>query len=186
MPPAGRLEVAQGAGAGLDPVLRLAVPDDVEVAVGGVGEPERSAGVGLVGAGVEPQRVVAVPAEADIDQPRSRAVKIDAEGEVIERRPQPVGAEDAGGQQGHLEAQGGQEGGEGAVELIAEPPSAPLDQLVDQRLRVEQDRFAKVDAEVLERHREQVAQLQLPQGGGVGPRGAGGADPRQVGVQLGW
>jgi hypothetical protein len=151
-----------------------------------VDDPERSAGVGLVGASVEPQRVVAVPAEADVDQPRSRGVNIDAEGEVIERRPQPVGAEDAGGQQGHPEAQGGQQGREGAIELIAESPSASLDELVDQRLRVEQDRLAKVDAEVLERHREQVAQLQLPQGGGVGPRGVARADSRQVGVQLRW
>jgi hypothetical protein len=129
---------------------------------------------------------VAVAAEADVDQPRSRAAKVDAQGEVIERWPQPVGAEDAGGQEGHPEAQGGQEGREGAIEFIAEPPAAPLDELVDQRLRVEDDRLAEVDAEVLERHREQVAQLQLPEGGGVGPRGAGGADPRQVRVHVRW
>jgi hypothetical protein len=99
VPPAGWLEVGQAAGAALDPVLGLVVPADVQVAVGGVGEPEGSAGVGLVGAGVEPQRVVAVPAEANVDQPRSRAVNIDAQGQVIERRPQPAGAEDASGQQ---------------------------------------------------------------------------------------
>jgi hypothetical protein len=96
VPPAGRLEVAQLAGARLGPVLRLAVPADVEVAVGGRGDAEGPAGVGLLGVELEAQRVVAVATEADVGQPRPGVAGVDAEGQVVERRPEPVGAEDPG------------------------------------------------------------------------------------------
>jgi hypothetical protein len=66
----------------------------------------------------------------------------------------------------------------------AEPASPLRDHLVQQCLLVEDDALAQVDAEVLERHREQMAQLEVSQCLGVGPLGAGRADARQVGGQL--
>src|SRR5215469_16618788 len=52
LPPGGGLEVAQLPGPRLDSVLGLAVHEDVEVAVSGIGYPERSAGVALLRANV--------------------------------------------------------------------------------------------------------------------------------------
>ena len=126
---------------------------------------------------------MAEAAEADVGQPRPAVVGVDAQGEMVERRPQPDGGGDAGGQQRHRVAEGGQQGRERPVELVAEPAPAAVDQLVDQRRLLEHDRFTQVDAEVLKRHAAQVVQLELGQRGRVGPGRTARADPVQVGVQ---
>src|SRR5215472_6846802 len=82
LPPGGGLEVAQPPGPRLDSVLWLAIHEDVEVAVSGIGYPERSAGVALLRANVHIQWVVAEPAEANVDQPPFR--RVDAQREVVE------------------------------------------------------------------------------------------------------
>jgi hypothetical protein len=192
VPPARRLEVAERTGARVQPVLRLAVHQDIQVAVRLFDDAEDTDGVGLIGlADVQPQRQIAEPAESDIREPPpipvatpTVDVHVDAQREVVVRRSKTLRCVGAGVQQADRVTQRGQQCPERPVELITKPAAPSPHHLVDQRLLVEHDAFAQVDAEVLERHRAQVAELQLPQRGRVGPRRAGRADPRQVGVQL--
>jgi hypothetical protein len=87
--------------------------------------------------------MVAEAAEADVGQPRPVVVGVDPQGGMVERRPQPAGGGDAGGQERHRVAERRQQRRERPV---------GVDQLVDQGCRFEHDRLAQVDAEVLERH----------------------------------
>jgi hypothetical protein len=124
---------------------------------------------------VEPQRMVAEAAEADVGQPRPVVVGVDPQGEMVERRPQPAGGGDAGGQERHRVAERRQQRRERPVELVAEPAPAAVDQLVDQGRRFEHDRLAQLDAEVLERHGAQEDPAAgIPSSCGRVSRGRGG------------
>jgi hypothetical protein len=123
-----------------------------------VGYPEHPAGIGLVTAEVQPQRLLGEPAEADIDQPRFR--QLHPQRHVVERVARlPVLAEHARRQPADPEAERGQQGGEGAVQLVTEATTPVPHQLGDQRGLVQHDRLAEVDAQVLERHRVHVRVL---------------------------
>jgi hypothetical protein len=164
LPPAGRLEVGQFARALFEPILRFAVAQDVEVALGGLGQPEHTARVPLVRAGVVRQRVVAVPAEPDVGEPPFAPRVLNAQRQVVVRRPDlAVLAVHACGEQGDAVTEGGQERGEGAVEFVAETAAPGADDLVDQGAGLRHDVLAEVDRQVLERHGPQVAQLQPAQ-----------------------
>jgi hypothetical protein len=79
------------------------------------------------------QRVGAVAAEADVGQPGTAAVgQAHDQGEVVEGRAEPPVAVDTRGDPRHLGAEGQQQEREGAVELIAEAPAPPGEDLVEQ------------------------------------------------------
>lgn len=72
----------------------------------------------------------------------------------------------------HLEAQFGQQPAKEAVVLIAEASSAMVHDLVVQKWEVELDSNPAVHREVLKRHRQEVAGVQLPHHLQAGLRGA--------------
>jgi hypothetical protein len=86
--------------------------------------------------------------------------------------------------QPHLEPEGVQEGGEGAVELEAEPAAAAFDHLVDEQVGVEVDVLVEVDAEVLEGDPMQVRGVQRAQGLRGGPPRGRHAQAFEVGRAL--
>src|SRR3569833_3727383 len=180
VPPAPGLEVTERAGPRLQAILRRAVLEHVEVALGRLGDPEDAAWIVLVITLVEPQRVVRVTAEADVGAPRPGPY-----GEVVVRHAAPVAGERAGGRQLDLEAERRQQRREGAAQLVAEPAAAPVDDLGDQRLGLQDDVLAEVDAQVLEGHRAQMTQVQVAQRVRVGPCWARGFDSVEVGVRPG-
>lgn len=124
---------------------------------------------------------MAVPAEADVGEPRP-VRRRDAQDEVVIRDPGPIGAEHAGGQHLDLVAECAQQHGEGAVELVTEATAPGSDDLVQQRLFRQHDLLAQVEGEVLEGDGAQVAEVQRTQRVGIGGRGAGGPYPVEVGI----
>jgi len=82
---------------------------------------------------------------------------------VIERRADPIVVEYSGREKRDFEAQGTQEDGERAIQLVTEASTAPLDKFRHQRLRLEEDLLSEVDAQVLERNRQEVRCVQQPQ-----------------------
>src|SRR3954468_13486229 len=115
VPPAPRREVRELARPPLQPVLRPAVLEDVEVAVGGLGDAEDAPGVDLVAALVQAQWVMRVTAEADVGEPGP-----DAQRHVVVRHAEPVAAEHPGGQHVHLEPERREQRRERAVQLVTE------------------------------------------------------------------
>jgi hypothetical protein len=89
LPPARRNAVSERPLAHLDTVLRPAVPQHVDVARTGVGEPEPPGRIVLVVPGFQQQRVVAVTAEAHVGEPWPAAVgRAHDERQMVERRAQ--------------------------------------------------------------------------------------------------
>ena len=183
MPPAARLEVRQRARAPVEPVLRLAIPEHVHIPGLGVDDSEGSAGILLVAAILQAQRVVAEPPEADVGQPRLGP--LDPKSHVVIGNAEARLTDDSGLEQRHLISERAQQPGESAVQLIAEAASAPPHQLVDQRSLVQDDRLPQVDAQVLERDGAEVAQVQVAQGVVSGVVRPLGAEPVQVGADRG-
>src|SRR6266699_3716419 len=99
---------------------------------------------------------------------------------MVEGWAQPVGAMYARREKGGRKAEIPEQRGERTVELVTEPAPMTVDDLVDQRVVVEHDRLAQVDAQVLEWHRQQVAHLQLAQCVAVGVRRPLGAYAGEV------
>jgi len=100
---------------------------------------------------VEEQRVNAVTAEPDVDEPGAARVGcVHDQRHVVERRPGPAVAVDPGGHSLDLCAQGLQHEGEGPVELVAEAAAPPVHDLVDQDVLGQGDRLGQVDAQVFE------------------------------------
>lgn len=123
-------------------------------------------------------------AEADIGEPGSGAVVgLDAQREMVVRNPEssavPV---DAALEQGDAEAEGPQQGREGAAQFVAEAAPPGAHHLVEERLLLQHDVFAEMDRQILEGHGREVPHLQIAQGSRVGARGTDGADAVQVGV----
>lgn len=102
-------------------------------------------------------------AEADVDQPR--LVEVDTQAEVVEAHARHVSVVDARFEPRDDESERREQLGEGAVELRSETAAAGED-LGHERLRLEDDRHAQVDVEILERDREQMGALQTAQTGG--------------------
>ena len=75
--------------------------------------------------------------------------------------------------------------GEQSVELVAEAAPAAVKDLVRERVGFEAYRFTEVDAEVLERHAQQVRGMQLPQPGQIGSFPGLSAESAQAGVDEG-
>jgi hypothetical protein len=74
-------------------------------------------------------------------------------------------------------AQGLQQERGGAVELVAEAPPPPGDDLVDQAVLGERDGLGQVDAQVLKRHGHQVRAVQIAERRLVEDPGAAHTDP---------
>jgi hypothetical protein len=63
----------------------------------------------------------------------------------------------------YLESESTQQSGKQAIEFVTEPAATSLNYLLKQCFVVKNDRLARVDAEILERHRQQVRDLKAPQ-----------------------
>src|SRR5215469_1690542 len=153
LPPAGRHKIVQVTFPLLDPVLRLAVLDQLHVAVRGVDEREPAARIGLVFPVAVTERVGAVAAKADVGQPWAAAAgQPYHQGQVVEQRPElPLPAVDTGRDPRYLGAQRFEQEREGPVELVAEAAPPPGYDLGEQVALVQGDRLGQVDAQVLER-----------------------------------
>jgi cell pole-organizing protein PopZ len=163
-------------------VLGRAVLHHIEVAVPGVEDTKRATWVGLVRALVESEWVVTVAPESHVDEPRFG--RLDVKREMVEGRTEHGTAEDLRRQQRDLEAEGAEQGREQPVALVAEPTSPAFDDLLEERDLVESHGLAEVDAQVLERDREEMAQLDFAQVRPVDPRGPAGADASEIRVRL--
>src|SRR5580704_12193914 len=183
LPPAGGNEVGQGPSPQLDPVLRLAVLEHLDVAVRGVGQQEPASRILLLGPAVQHQRTDAVPAEAHIRQPRAAAVgKAYEQRQVVIWRPEPLCAVHARGSPRYLGAQRLQQERERPVEFVAEPAPPVADDLGYQVVFVQRDRLAQVDAQVLERHGDLVSPVQHTKRRCVGGQRRSETDPLQIGL----
>jgi hypothetical protein len=111
-------------------------------------------------------------------------IKVNQQRQVVEWRPEPVIAENPRREQPDVEAQRAEQQGERPVELVAEAAPPPGDDLADQVVRLQRDGLAQVNAQVLERDRQQMSQVQRTQGSVVSLAGASGADPVQVRGQF--
>jgi hypothetical protein len=174
LPPAGRAEVGLRTHPAFDAVLGLAVAQNVDIAVVGVDEEELAGRIILVVPALEQQRVHAVAAEADVDQPGAGAVGgAHDQGHVVEGDAELAVAVDPGRDPGDLAVKALQEQGERPVELVADAAAGPVHDLVDQIKGGHGDRLVQVHAQVLERHHQLVGPVQDVQGhriGGQRPR----------------
>jgi len=92
----------------------------------------------------------------------------------------PVLAEHARRQALDREAEVDEELGEQAVQLVAEAAAPAANDLVEQPVGAKPDLLAGVDAEVLERHRQEVRELEIGENGRGRFSRAPVADPRQI------
>ena len=93
-------------------------------------------------------------------------------------------ASHAGREHGDVEAQGAQQGGEEAVELVAEAAPAARHDLLEEGLVVQSDRLSPMNAQVFERDGNQVRQVQPPQGLGGGSSRALVSDTFEIGGDV--
>jgi len=126
---------------------------------------------------------VAESTEADIDEPGF--IEVDLEHQMIEWRTEPDRGVYPGGVQGDVVAESGEQEGETAVELVTEAPAAPVHDLVDEGCLFQRERLAQVNAEVLERNRPQMPELEIAQRVGVRPIRPLRPDSGEVGVNRG-
>ena len=120
----------------------------------------RPRAVDELGAGAERHRVAEGVAVADVDEPR--LVEVDAQSEVVVLVAlAAVAVQHLGREQRHGIAERLEQLGEEAVQLVAEAAAAAAHDLVPDRVELHRDRDAGDDVEVLERHREQVRDLEL-------------------------
>jgi len=148
-----------------------------------VDDPEDTGRVLLVLAVGKVKRFVAERAEPDIGEVAVLADG-DPQGQVIERNTGGVVGVGPPLQHGDLEAERCQQGGEGAVQFVAESAPPLVDDLVNDGVDIQRDQAAEVDVEVLERHRQQVIPLQRTKCRQIDRRCPAIADPSKVGGDL--
>jgi len=102
---------------------------------------------------------------------------------VVERRPEPVLAVHPRGHPPHLRAERLQQQRERPVELVAKAATPPHDDLVKQVGGRERDRLGQVDAQVLERHGQQMGLVQLTKCRLIGSRWPGDTDAAEIAGQ---
>jgi hypothetical protein len=164
LPPARRDAVRERPLARFDTVLGLAVLQDVDVSLAGVGEPEPAGRIVLVIPCLQQQRVVAVTAEPHVGEPGTGAVGgPHDERQVVEGRAEAGFPVYPGADPAHLRAERLEQQREGPVELVAEAAAAAAHDLVDQVGLVQRDWFGQVNAQVLERHGQLVRPVQRAQ-----------------------
>ena len=127
-----------------------------------VGATER---VGEGGVGSERHRIAEAVAVAHVDEPR--LVEVDAQREVVVVVAlAAVGVDHLGREHRDAVAQRSEQPGEEPVQLVAEAAAATVHDLVEDRVGLHRDRDAPDDVEVLERHGEEVRDLELGEGRG--------------------
>jgi predicted ATPase/DNA-binding SARP family transcriptional activator len=181
LPPARRDAVRERPLARFDTVLRLAVLQDVDISLAGIGEPEPASRILLVIPCIQQQRIVAVTAEAHVGEPGPGAVGgADDERQVVEGRAKASLPVYPGADPAHPRAERLEQQREGPVELVAEAAAAAAHDLVDQIGLVQRDWFGQVNAQVLERHGQLVRPVQRAQARRVTDGWRGDADAVQV------
>lgn len=167
----------------LEQVLRCPVLGHAQVALLRLGDPEDATRIPLLTALTEVEREVAVRPEADVREQIGPVDGADAEGEMVVRDAEvSLLAVHPGLEQGHLEAQRGEQRREAAVELVTEPAATAVHELGDDRFLVDGDLLTQMDREVLERHRPLVREVQGAQRQSGRRRGVRCRDAAEIGV----
>jgi hypothetical protein len=99
---------------------------------------------------------------------------------MVERRPERTPAIHTGGDHGHVRPEGPQQQRERPVELVTEPASPPGHDLAEQLVLGQHDGLGQVDAQVLERHRQQVGPVQIAERRRVEGRGRRDGDAVEI------
>ena len=121
-------------------------------------------------------------AEADVGEPGAGAVGgAHDERQVVEGRAEAGLPVYPGADPAHPRAERLEQQREGPVELVAEAAAATAHDLVDQVGLIQGDGLGQVNAQVLERHRQLMRQVQRAQTRRVTGSRRGDADPVQVG-----
>ncbi len=95
---------------------------------------------------------------------RSALGKIDAQSEMVEFRSiAAIGAGDASGKQCYVKSKCAQKGSESSVELVTKAATPLAHNFVEEAIIVANDRAAKMDIEILKRHRIHVGAMQRAQ-----------------------
>lgn len=167
----------------VEEVLRHPVLGDAQVALLRLGDPEDSTRIPLFPPLTEVEREVAVRPETDVREQIGPVDGTDTEGEMVVRDAEvPLLAVHPGLEQGHLEAQRGEQRREPAVELVTEAAAMAVHEFGDDRVLIDGDDLAQVDREVLERDRPLVREVQGAQCLCGRRRGAGRRDAAEIGV----
>ena len=181
LPEAGGPEVGQPIWPRVQPILRLAALEHVNVRTDIV-DVEPAGRIVLRLAGVQPERLRGELPESDIDQ--IGPIQRHPDRHVIERRAVALRTVHPRLQQLDAIAEMAEQCPEETVEFVAEAAATAYHDLLEELILVQDDRLAQMDAEVLERHGAQMRSLQQPQPHVVGWAGVARTDPLQIGPRL--
>jgi hypothetical protein len=147
----------------LDSVLQNIIPVQVPVTIVHPPKAEDPTGILLCKALLEAERVEAVIAEADIDQPLRTLERPDLQHQMVEWWTERLTTPDTSSKERDFVSKKPEEVREQAVQLVTEAASAAPEDFVGERLGIQADHFAEMDAEVLERDLFEMRRVQQPE-----------------------